>query len=269
MTQNERRHFMLEYLISDLPPIQQEKVNVPKNIGQQRLLLRTLLNARETPVTDQRYLEIQNKYLKELIEERGIVDIADIIPLYKDVCVYQGDITSIKCDAIVCPVDENLKGISHPYNNKLDNSIHAFVGEQIKSECLQYNQTNPPPHSVNTTVITPAYNLPCEYVIHCVFPNWQEVAETTLVENVTETLTSCLQCAEKHKLRSIAFTKSSIGKQRYFSRMPIKMSLDAIYAYKKKTQSNIKILFCTDQHETTEIFNALMQHDKKTSSYRY
>lgn len=269
MTQNERRLLMLEYLISDLPPHQREQVSIPKNQGQQRLLLRSLLAQRETPVTNPEYLQIQDKYLKEVLSERGIIDINDIYSIHRNICVTQCDITSVQCDAIVCPVDENLKGISHPYNNKLDNSIHAFAGEQIKSECLQYNQTNPPPHSVNTTVITPAYNLPCEYVIHCVFPNWQEVAETTLVENLTKMLISCLQCAEKHKMRSIAFTKSSIDKQRYFSRASIRMLLDAIYAYKKKTQSNIKILFCTDQHETTEIFNALMQHDKKTSSYRY
>ena len=54
------------------------------------------------------FFQIQDEYLKERNKERGITDVADLSPVASDdrLFIWQGDITTLKCDAIVNACNE-------------------------------------------------------------------------------------------------------------------------------------------------------------------
>ena len=59
MTQNERRKFLIEYLLNESP--RYKNVEIPEDEAGQKYLLRSLMNVREPlPVTDE-FLRIQDE----------------------------------------------------------------------------------------------------------------------------------------------------------------------------------------------------------------
>jgi len=74
--------------------------------------------------------------------------------------IVREDITKIKCDAIVNPTNEDL----YP-GGGVDAAIHQVAGEDLLEMCQSIGGLN-----VGRAKITPAYNLPCKYVIHTVGP---------------------------------------------------------------------------------------------------
>lgn len=52
------------------------------------------------PVSEE-FTTIQDGYLQEENARKGITDIADLKPVQKGIYLWQGDITTLKCDAIV------------------------------------------------------------------------------------------------------------------------------------------------------------------------
>jgi O-acetyl-ADP-ribose deacetylase (regulator of RNase III) len=77
--------------------------------------------------------------------------------------IIRQDITKIKCDAIVNPTNRRLKA-----DGGADKAIHAAAGPYLARVCDDIG-----PISVGEAVITPAFNLPCKYVIHTVGPVWR------------------------------------------------------------------------------------------------
>ena len=50
---------------------------------------------------DEEFLKIQDAYLQEKTREKGVTDLADLAPHSDGLYLWQGDITALKCDAIV------------------------------------------------------------------------------------------------------------------------------------------------------------------------
>ena len=72
------------------------------------------------------------------------------------------DITKIECDAIVNPTNVNMRP-----TGGLDAAIHKAAGAELLEYCRTLGRL-----SVGEARITPAFNLPCRFVIHTVGPKW-------------------------------------------------------------------------------------------------
>lgn len=101
MTQKERREYLIQYLLKEEIRFGRQKIPADKQ-GQENLL-RLLMNVRPPRSTSDNFFKIQDEYLTERNRERGIIDIADLKPVTSDprFYIWQGDITTLKCDAIV------------------------------------------------------------------------------------------------------------------------------------------------------------------------
>ena len=99
MNQNGRRRYLIEGLLKERP--EYKNMQIPSDAGEQKMLLRSLMNIRMPGKMDHAFLQIQDAYLSEENEKKGIVTLADIREIQPDLSIWKGDITRLKVGAIV------------------------------------------------------------------------------------------------------------------------------------------------------------------------
>lgn len=124
MTQAERRVFLIRYLLAE----RQETAEIPMAAEKQRLLLRGLMNVRPPREIGADFLTVQNEYLRTEREAAGITDADTLTPLRPGLYLWQGDITTLRCDAIVNAANSGMTGCYVPNHRCIDNAIHTFAG---------------------------------------------------------------------------------------------------------------------------------------------
>lgn len=168
MTQAERRNYLIRYLIEE--NIEYKTIAVPKEEESQKQLLRGLFNVRMPKPVTKEFLQVQDEYLRAENESKGIVDYQSLMPVQNRIYLWQGDITRLKCGAIVNAANSQMLGCFRPNHNCIDNCIHTFAGIQLRQECLTMMQAQGHEEKNGKAKITPGYNLPAAYVIHTVGP---------------------------------------------------------------------------------------------------
>ena len=166
MTQKEKRLFLIKYLLNENSKY--SNIVIPEEVEEQKRLLRSLLNVRMPQKVSNEFLEIQDSYLQEEISQKGITDISELEPIKNEIYVWQGDITTLKCDAIVNAANSQMLGCFYPCHSCIDNAIHTFAGVQLRLECAKIMKLQNREEETGKAKITSAFNLPCKYVLHTV-----------------------------------------------------------------------------------------------------
>ena len=161
MTQNEKRLFLIKYLLNENSKY--SNIVIPEEVEEQKRLLRSLLNVRMPQKVSNEFLEIQDSYLQEEISKKGITDISELEPIKNEIYVWQGDITTLKCDAIVNAANSQMLGCFYPCHSCIDNAIHTFAGVQLRLECAKIMKLQNREEETGKAKITSAFNLPCKY----------------------------------------------------------------------------------------------------------
>ena len=143
--------------------------------------------------------------------QKGITDIAGLQPVEKNIYLWKGDITTLKCGAIVNTANSGMTGCYHPCHNCIDNCIHTFAGVRLRLKCAEIIKAQGHEEPTGTAKITPAYNLPCQYVIHTVDPIVQGKLTKKHCELRKSCYRSCLELAVLNGVKSIAFCCISTG----------------------------------------------------------
>ena len=166
MTQAERRRYLIATLFKEQP--QYSKAEIPPSEQEQKALLRALFNIRMPKPASDEFLSVQNAYLQEEARQKGITSLADLQPIVPGLYLWQGDITALQCDAIVNAANSRLLGCFCPNHGCIDNAIHTFAGVQLRWACEELMKEQGYPERPGKAKITPAFNLPCRYVLHTV-----------------------------------------------------------------------------------------------------
>lgn len=261
MTQSERRL----YLITELKKENRQyaELPVPLDTAQQKRLLRALFNVRPPIPADEEFLRVQDAYLKEETRRKGVTDLADLAPIRPDIYLWQGDITTLKCDAIVNAANSALLGCFCPNHGCIDNAIHTFAGVQLRLACAELMAKQGHDEPMGQAKLTPAFDLPCRYVIHTVGP----IVGGRLTERDCELLRSCyrscLAAADEKRLESIAFCCISTGEFHFPNERAAEIAIRTVGEYKAETESKIKVIFDVWKNEDHEIYDRLLGADRK------
>jgi hypothetical protein len=121
MTHEEKRIHLINSLLTEQP--RYRNIEIPADVQGQKDLLRTLMNIRmPAPVSDD-YIEIESEYLQEETAEKGITRLVDLTPVEDGIYLWQDDITTLECDAIVNAANSQMLGCFQPLHNCIDNPI--------------------------------------------------------------------------------------------------------------------------------------------------
>ena len=255
MTQTKRRLFLIEYLLSESG----ERIGIPTDEYNQKRLLRSLFNIRMPKDTSAEFLKIQDAYLQEENRRKGITDLADLEPVQDGIYLWQGDITTLKCGAVVNAANSQMLGCFNPCHGCIDNAIHTFAGIQLRRDCNEIMHKQGHDEPTGQAKITPAYNLPCRYIIHTVGPIVNGKLNEQHCELLKSCYLSCLKLAEENGVDSIAFCCISTGVFRFPQREAAQIAVDTVKKYKAEMNSNIKVIFNVFKDDDYIIYNELLR----------
>ena len=247
---------------------------VPNTVEGERMLLRSYMNVRSPSPIPSDILELQDRYLKDRNSERGVSH-ADRIATVDEslgssilsadrIALWQGDITTLDCDAIVNAANSRMLGCFQPCHVCIDNCIHTYAGMQMRMECHRkmselrslYGGDYEQPTSV--PMITDAYNLPCRKVIHVVGP----IVEYGLTEEHEQLLAQCytnvLDLCSSSGIKSVAFCCISTGVFRFPNGRAAEIAVDTVSEWLRGDDSMEKVIFNVFMDKDREIYERLL-----------
>lgn len=115
----EKLNYLINYLLKENEDIQINEF--PNSKLEKKKLYRSFCNIREPREIDKEYIKIENEYLQEELKNKNVTRIGNIKTMEEvfpncnvnhknKICLWQGDITTLKIEAVVNAA--NFKGFS-------------------------------------------------------------------------------------------------------------------------------------------------------------
>ena len=256
MNQSERRTILIQVLLKEHP--EYRGLRIPADADTQRQLLRGLLNIREPRRIGTDFLQIQDAYLQEEIAAKGITDAADLTPLQPGLYLWQGDITTLKCDAIVNAANSGMTGCYVPGHRCIDNCIHTFAGVQLRSACARLMAQQGHEEPTGQAKLTPAFNLPCRYVLHTVGPIVTGRVTARDRALLASCYCACLTKAAEAGLESIAFCCISTGVFCFPNEDAAEIAVQTVKEFLQTPTTIKKVIFNVFKDLDKEIYTRLL-----------
>lgn len=280
MDQKERRIYLIEKLLqenTEQEPVSmlgenrkkirgfmlQDDASVPQDEEEQKRLLRGLMNVRYPKKCAPAFLQIQDEYLKEEIAGKGITDCEDLIPAAEGLYIWQGDITTLRCDAIVNAANSGMTGCYVPNHSCIDNCIHTFAGMELRWTCAEIMGRQGHEEPTGKAKITPAFNLPCRYVLHTVGPIVQGWLTERDCELLKSCYRSCLSLAREYGLKSVAFCCISTGVFCFPAEKAAEIAVETVKEFQAENPGIDKVIFNVFKDEDKRIYERLLQNDRQ------
>ncbi|MGN0132704.1 MAG: protein-ADP-ribose hydrolase [Lachnospiraceae bacterium] len=259
MNQDERRLYLIKYLLKE--KIRFRNIQIPSETQGQRDLLRSLMNVRMPEPVDDEFLRIQDEYLRERNIERGITDAGCLTPVESDdrLYIWQGDITTLKCDAIVNACNSQMLGCFSPMHACIDNFIHTYAGIQLRLEMNEMMEKQGHEEPAGQAKITSGYNLPAKFILHTVGPVIRQVVTEEDERLLASCYEECLKLASDRGAESIAFCCLSTGVFRFPQQRAAEIATETVKSFLESDTRIRKVIFNVFQDEDFRIYNGILR----------
>ncbi len=215
----------IEYVLNELLQEHPEagEWEIPTDTGSKRALVRSMLVVRmpdPLPAAVLTSIDIIlefEKHQRDIAEGGALPNVrlqfdTDAFP--EELVLWQGDITTLKTDAIVNAANSQLLGCFQPSHVCIDNVIHAKAGPRLREDCEVIMDLQGHLEPTGSAKITRGYHLPSKYILHTVGPIVPDGTPVTITQRnqLHSCYTSCLSlAAEVPSVRSVAFCGISTG----------------------------------------------------------
>lgn len=243
MTHDEQRVFLIRELLAEEP--EYKNIHIPEDKKGQEDLLRSLMNVRMPKPVSENFLKVQHEYLQKERDMRGVVDSEKLAPAGADerIAVWQGDITTLKVDAIVNAANSALRGCFHPLHSCIDNMIHSRSGIQLRLLCDKIMNKQGYEEPAGRAKITPAFNLPSKYILHTVGPIIYGHVTKKDRELLASCYRSCLALAVENGCKSIAFCCISTGEFHFPNDQAARIAVETVKSFLDEKMPPIRVIF--------------------------
>lgn len=259
MNQKERRRFLIQELLKEHRSY--SDLVIPREEEEEKQFLRRLMNIRSPKRIGEEFLRVQDAYLKEEIEKKGITRLESLTPVREGIYLWQGDITTLCCDSIVNAANSGMTGCYIPNHRCIDNCIHSYAGIQLRIACGALMERQGHEEPTGQAKITPAYNLPCKYILHTVGPIITGKLTQKDCELLASCYRSCLELAAEKKLESVAFCCISTGEFHFPNERAAEIAVSIVQEFGKEKTSVRKVIFNVFKDRDKEIYRKLLGAD--------
>lgn len=213
------------------------------DIGSKRMIFRGLSNQREPMPLSSEFMKLQDEILSYEREHKPIVDV-NKLEYVQNMTIYEGDITTLKVDAIVNAGNSRLLGSFAPCEPSIDNVIMSAGGLQIRQELnyLMSKQGHPEPNG--QAKLTKGYNLPASYIIHTVGPMIVDRVSYHDKIDLSNCYKSSLELAKQSGFKTIAFCCISTGVFKFPRELASKIAVNTVHNWLKENNFPLKVVFC-------------------------
>ena len=256
MKQSERRIFLIKSLLQERT--EYRDISISADTEEQKQLLRALMNVRAPKPIGTEFLRIQDEYLQYEIAAKGITDVAELTPVQQGIYLWQGDITTLKCDAVVNAANSGMTGCYIPNHRCIDNAIHTFAGIQLRLVCDNLMEQQGYPEPAGGAKITPAFNLSSRYVLHTVGPVISGKVKKHERELLASCYRSCLELAAENKLESVAFCCISTGEFHFPNELAAEIAVQSVKEFFRLQTGVKKVIFNVFKDLDKNIYQKLL-----------
>ena len=247
-------------LLAEMPEYRQQAKRFLHTPAEQRRLLRSLMNLRPPRPLAPAFLCLQDELLSAEREKKGVID-GELLPaVSKDsrLVLWQGDITSLKVDAIVNAANSGMLGCFYPLHSCIDNIVGTRSGIQLRLYC--YDIMNKQGHEEPTgqAKITPAFNLPSKYILHTVGPIIYGPVSEQDCEALASCYRSCLKLAVENDCRSIAFCCISTGEFHFPNEKAAEIAVQTVTSFLTTQKPDIRVIFNVFKDVDLHIYQKLL-----------
>ncbi|HEL1645451.1 TPA: protein-ADP-ribose hydrolase [Streptococcus suis] len=215
------------------------------------------MNIWEPKVMPAEFWSLQDAYLQETLAHKRVTGLSDLQEVESQIYLWQGDITSLEVDAIVNAANSQLLGCFVPHHRCIDNAIHSQAGLQLRLACYQLMKAQGHLEATGQAKITPAYNLPANYVIHTVGPIIQTEVGPQDEELLASSYRKSLELAVEKGLTSIAFCCISTGEFRFPQKLAAEIAIKTVRAF-VYDHPQLQVIFNVFKDEDREIYQELL-----------
>lgn len=245
--------YLIKYLLAE--DARYYGTAIPESDTERFRLFRSLVNIRPPKPVSEEFLAVQDEFLKSKTAEKGITYIKDLVPIEEGIYLWKGDITTLKCGAIVNAANSQMLGCFQPCHGCIDNAIHTFAGVQLRLKCAELMEEQGHEEATGTAKITPAYNLPCEKIIHTVGPIVSGVLTERHCLQLESCYKSCLEAAVRNNVGSVAFCCISTGVFGFPQREAAEIAVKTVRKFRENHV--IEVIFNVFKQDDYEIYRKL------------
>ena len=231
-------------------------IEIPESYKELKRVYKALVNIRMPKPLSEDILKLEDAYLKWELEEKKITDVADLKEIEDNIILWQGDITTLKCDVIVNAGNNQGLGCFNPNHICIDNVIHTNAGMRLRLECNDILKGKE--LSNGEIMVCNAYNLPSKRVITTVGPQVFKIVTKQNEVDLSNCYKKPLEYAIKNDYSSIAFPSISTGLFGYPLSKAKVIAYDSVKEILSKYETNIKVIFNVfsevDLHEYRKLF---------------
>lgn len=225
---------------------------------------RGLVNLRKPLPVDSQYLIKEDKVLEEKQVGQSEIDDADLSELHPNIYLWQGDITTLKVDAIVNAANKDGLGCFVPNHNCIDNVIHTKAGVNLRLAMNEQLAGRKLP--VGKVVVTDAYHLPSQYVFHTVGPMIFKLPVSKMNQDLLATCyRKCLIKAIDMQLASIAFCSISTGEFHFPRDLARDIAVKTVMQVLAETKAQIKVVFNVFSDEDAILYQEVLMNESSAN----
>ncbi len=153
--------------------------------------------------------------------------------------ILQGDITTLRVDAIVNAANESLMG-----GGGVDGAIHRAAGPRLLAACRKIPEVRPGVRCpTGEACITEGFDLPARFVIHTVGPVWRG-GDSGEPQRLADCHRNAMKLAREHGIDSIAFPAISCGVYGYPRDAAAAVALSVLSEEGALTRTPHRIVLC-------------------------
>lgn len=161
--------------------------------------------------------------------------------------------------AIVNAANSGMTGCYIPNHRCIDNAIHTFAGVELRLACAELMEQQGYPEPTGRAKITPAFNLPCRYVLHTVGPIIDGRVTKADKELLASCYRSCLALAAENGLESVAFCCVSTGEFHFPNDLAAQIAVETVKQFMNRKTSVKKVIFNVFKDLDKAIYEKLLR----------